>query len=95
MNPEEVTRVYLTFSPPDVPNGNISAYHAAVYRNGKLVFSIDSLPLVSNPNNTMTAVIEGLKGGFNYSIRVLTSIYFYCLHTKCKSKWSFIQTQLC
>lgn len=74
MNPEEVTRVYLTFSPPDEPNGNISAYHAAIYRNGELVFSIDSLPLVSNPNNTMTAVIEGLKGGFNYSIRVFTSI---------------------
>ncbi|KAI7802135.1 putative phosphatidylinositol phosphatase PTPRQ-like [Triplophysa rosa] len=70
VNPEEVTRVYLTFSPPDEPNGNISAYHAAVYRNGQLVFSINSLPLVSNPNNTMTAVVEGLKGGFNYSIRI-------------------------
>ncbi|XP_055030835.2 phosphatidylinositol phosphatase PTPRQ [Misgurnus anguillicaudatus] len=70
VNPEEVTRVYLTFSPPDEPNGNISAYHAAIYRDGRLVFSIDTLQLVSNPNNTMTAVIEGLKGGFNYSIRI-------------------------
>lgn len=74
VNPGEVTRVYLTFSPPDEPNGNISAYHAAVYRDGQLVFSINSLPLVSNPNNTMTTVIEGLQGGFNYSIRVFTSI---------------------
>ncbi|KAA0715211.1 Phosphatidylinositol phosphatase PTPRQ [Triplophysa tibetana] len=70
VNPGEVTRVYLTFSPPDEPNGNISAYHAAVYRDGQLVFSINSLPLVSNPNNTMTTVIEGLQGGFNYSIRI-------------------------
>ncbi|XP_050991467.1 phosphatidylinositol phosphatase PTPRQ [Labeo rohita] len=68
--PEEVTRVYVTFSPPDEPNGNISAYHVAIYRNGQLDFYIDSLSVVSNPNNTMTAVIGGLKGGFNYSIRI-------------------------
>ncbi len=68
--PEEVTRVYVTFSPPDEPNGNISAYHVAVYRNGQLDFYINSLPVISNPNNTMTAIINGLKGGFNYSIRV-------------------------
>lgn len=68
--PEEVTRVYVTFSPPDEPNGNISAYHVAIYRNGQLDFYINSLPVISNPNNTMTAIIDGLKGGFNYSIRV-------------------------
>ncbi|KAI4902613.1 hypothetical protein NFI96_032935 [Prochilodus magdalenae] len=68
--PEEVTRVYLTFFPPDEPNGNISAYRVFVYRDGQLDFHIDSLPVISNPNKTMTAVIEGLKGGFNYSIRI-------------------------
>uniref|UniRef100_A0A673G0M3 Protein tyrosine phosphatase receptor type Q n=1 Tax=Sinocyclocheilus rhinocerous TaxID=307959 RepID=A0A673G0M3_9TELE len=68
--PEEVTRVYVTFSPPDEPNGNISAYHVAIYRNGQLDFYINSLPVISNPNNTMTAIIDGLKGGFNYSIRI-------------------------
>uniref|UniRef100_A0A8C0YRV5 Protein tyrosine phosphatase receptor type Q n=1 Tax=Cyprinus carpio carpio TaxID=630221 RepID=A0A8C0YRV5_CYPCA len=68
--PEEVTRVYVTFSPPDEPNGNISAYKVTIYRNGQLDFSIDSLPVISNPNNTMTAIIGGLKGGFNYSIRI-------------------------
>ncbi|XP_051579937.1 LOW QUALITY PROTEIN: phosphatidylinositol phosphatase PTPRQ [Myxocyprinus asiaticus] len=68
--PEEVTRVYVTFSPPDEPNGNISAYHVTIYRNGLLDFYINSLLVISNPNNTMTAVINGLKGGFNYSIRI-------------------------
>ncbi|XP_017320619.3 phosphatidylinositol phosphatase PTPRQ isoform X1 [Ictalurus punctatus] len=68
--PEEVTRVYVTFSPPDEPNGNISAYHVYIYRDGRLDFEIDSLPVVSNPNKTMTAVIQGLKGGFNYSIQI-------------------------
>ncbi|XP_043119890.1 LOW QUALITY PROTEIN: phosphatidylinositol phosphatase PTPRQ [Puntigrus tetrazona] len=68
--PEEVTRVYVTFSPPNEPNGNISAYHVAIYRNGQLDFYINSLSVISNPNNTMTAIIDGLKGGFNYSIRI-------------------------
>ncbi|XP_052437936.1 phosphatidylinositol phosphatase PTPRQ isoform X2 [Carassius gibelio] len=68
--PEEVTRVYVTFSPPDEPNGNISAYRVAIYRNGQLDFYINMLPVISNPNNTMTAIIDGLKGGFNYSIRI-------------------------
>uniref|UniRef100_A0A672PIW2 protein-tyrosine-phosphatase n=1 Tax=Sinocyclocheilus grahami TaxID=75366 RepID=A0A672PIW2_SINGR len=68
--PEEVTRVYVMFSPPDEPNGNISAYHVVIYRNGQLDFFINSLPVISNPNNTMMAIIDGLKGGFNYSIRI-------------------------
>ncbi|XP_073786318.1 phosphatidylinositol phosphatase PTPRQ isoform X2 [Danio rerio] len=68
--PEEVTRVYVTFSPPDEPNGNISAYRVDIYRNGQLDFFINSLSVISNPNNTMTAIIDGLKGGFNYSIRI-------------------------
>ncbi|XP_058607826.1 phosphatidylinositol phosphatase PTPRQ isoform X2 [Onychostoma macrolepis] len=68
--PEEVTRVYVTFSPPDEPNGNISAYHVTIYRNGQLDFYINSLSVISNLNKTMTAIIDGLKGGFNYSIRI-------------------------
>ncbi|XP_062861138.1 phosphatidylinositol phosphatase PTPRQ [Trichomycterus rosablanca] len=68
--PEEVTRVLVTFLPPDEPNGNISAYHVSIYREGQLDFHIDRLQVVSNANKTMTAVIEGLKGGFNYSIRI-------------------------
>ncbi|XP_037395653.1 phosphatidylinositol phosphatase PTPRQ isoform X2 [Pygocentrus nattereri] len=68
--PEEVTRVYITFLPPDEPNGNIHAYRVSIYRDGQLDFHIDSVHVISNPNKTMTAVIEGLKGGFNYSIRI-------------------------
>ncbi|XP_046721007.1 phosphatidylinositol phosphatase PTPRQ-like isoform X2 [Silurus meridionalis] len=68
--PEEVNRVVVTFLPPDEPNGNISAYHVYIYRDGQLDFEIRSLPVVSNPNKTMTAVIEGFKGGFNYSIQI-------------------------
>ncbi|TRY76067.1 hypothetical protein DNTS_012284 [Danionella cerebrum] len=67
--PGEVTRVYVTFSPPDEPNGNISGYQVAVFRDGKQD-NISSLTVISNPNNTMTAVIDGLKGGCNYSIRI-------------------------
>lgn len=62
--------MYVTFLPPDEPNGNISAYHVYIYRDGRLDFEIDNLPVVRNPNKTMTAVIQGLKGGFNYSIQV-------------------------
>lgn len=60
----------VTFLPPDEPNGNISAYHVSIYREGQFAFHIDRLQVVSNANKSMTAVIEGLKGGFNYSIRV-------------------------
>ncbi|XP_053355831.1 phosphatidylinositol phosphatase PTPRQ [Clarias gariepinus] len=68
--PEEVTRVYVTFLPPDEPNGNISAYRVYVFRDGQLDFEITRLPVVSKPNKTMTALIQGLKGGFNYSIQI-------------------------
>ncbi|KAI1882027.1 hypothetical protein AGOR_G00246470 [Albula goreensis] len=68
--PEEVTKVYLTFFPPTEPNGNISAYKVMIYRDGHLDFQIPSLRVIKNKNQTMTAVIEGLKGGFNYSIRI-------------------------
>ncbi|KAF5893565.1 phosphatidylinositol phosphatase PTPRQ isoform X3, partial [Clarias magur] len=68
--PEEVTRVYVTFLPPDEPNGNISAYRVYVFRDGQLDFEINRLSVVSNPNKSMTALIQGLKGGFNYSIQI-------------------------
>uniref|UniRef100_A0A4W4G5K8 Protein-tyrosine-phosphatase n=1 Tax=Electrophorus electricus TaxID=8005 RepID=A0A4W4G5K8_ELEEL len=68
--PEKVTRVYVTFFPPDEPNGNISAYRAYIYCEGRFDFQIENLPIVSKKNNTMMVVIDGLKGGYNYSIRV-------------------------
>ena len=68
--PEEVTRVFVTFAPPEEPNGNISSYTVLVYRQGQLEMTINHLNVVKNKNRTLTAVIDGLKGGYNYSIRV-------------------------
>ncbi|XP_071272815.1 phosphatidylinositol phosphatase PTPRQ [Salvelinus alpinus] len=68
--PEEVTRVFVTFAPPDEPNGNISSYTVLVYRQGQLEMTINHLNVVINKNRTLTAVIDGLKGGYNYSIRI-------------------------
>lgn len=93
--PEEVSRVFVTFLPPDEPNGNISAYHVYIYRNGQLDFEINRLPVVCNTNKTMTAVIQGLKGGFNYSIQVMFSVFsfsvdyrFILMHFTCSWKES-------
>ena len=66
--------MYLTFTPPREPNGNISAYQVEVSRKGypqsPLVMNISGLNVIRNPNFTVTVVIDGLKGGYNYSIRV-------------------------
>ncbi|KAM4618263.1 phosphatidylinositol phosphatase PTPRQ [Polymixia lowei] len=68
--PEEVTRVFVTFVPPEEPNGNISAYQVQVYHKGRVVLTINRLNVIQNQNRTLTAVIDGLKGGHNYSIRI-------------------------
>ncbi|XP_052321812.1 phosphatidylinositol phosphatase PTPRQ isoform X2 [Oncorhynchus keta] len=68
--PEEVTRVFVTFAPPEEPNGNISSYTVLVYRQGQLEMTINHLNVVKYKNRTLTAVIDGLKGGYNYSIRI-------------------------
>uniref|UniRef100_A0AAY5L1G0 Protein-tyrosine-phosphatase n=1 Tax=Esox lucius TaxID=8010 RepID=A0AAY5L1G0_ESOLU len=68
--PENVTSVFVTFHPPEQPNGNISSYTALVYCQGQLMMTINQLTVVQNKNQTLTAVINGLKGGNNYSIRI-------------------------
>lgn len=70
MIPEEVTRVYVTFSPPAEPNGNISGYQVKIYRDDRLDFQIANLPIIRTENQTMTGVIRGLKGGYSYRILV-------------------------
>lgn len=65
--------MFVTFAPPEEPNGNISSYTVLVYRQGQLEMTIDRLTVVQNENRTLTAVIDGLKGGYNYSIRVRIS----------------------
>ncbi|XP_018621246.2 phosphatidylinositol phosphatase PTPRQ-like isoform X2 [Scleropages formosus] len=68
--PEDVTRVYVTFFPPEEHNGNITSYRAQIYKEGQLDFEVPTLWVVENENRTVTAVIEGLKGGRRYSIRI-------------------------
>ncbi|KAK0155112.1 Phosphatidylinositol phosphatase PTPRQ [Merluccius polli] len=71
---EEVTRVNVTFTPPREPNGNISAYQVVVasrgYQQSPLVMNISGLNVIQNANFTVTVIIDGLKGGHNYSIRI-------------------------
>uniref|UniRef100_A0A3Q1HCG0 Uncharacterized protein n=1 Tax=Anabas testudineus TaxID=64144 RepID=A0A3Q1HCG0_ANATE len=67
--PEEVNLVKVTFSAPEEPNGNITAYFAYIYENDQLIKNI-SLNIIHRENNTLTAFIEGLKGGQSYSIQI-------------------------
>ncbi|XP_034444644.1 phosphatidylinositol phosphatase PTPRQ isoform X3 [Hippoglossus hippoglossus] len=68
--PEEVNRVKLTFTPPEEPNGNITAYFVYVYEKERLVKNISLNIFQREDNNTLAAVIEGLKGGHNYTIQI-------------------------
>ncbi|KAM6960599.1 phosphatidylinositol phosphatase PTPRQ [Aplochiton taeniatus] len=68
--PDEVTSVMVTFSPPGEPNGNISSYTVLVYHHGQLETTIRLVNVTRSANHTLTAVIEGLKGGRAYSIRI-------------------------
>ncbi|XP_078139181.1 phosphatidylinositol phosphatase PTPRQ [Centroberyx gerrardi] len=67
--PEVVTRVMVTFTPPEEPNGNISAYSAHIYQQDKLFMTVN-LNIIQKQNGTLTAFIDGLKGGHSYSIRI-------------------------
>lgn len=67
--PEEVRAVKLTFNPPEEPNGNITEYIVYIFEKDQLVRNI-SLNIIQKENNTMDAVIEGLKGGRTYSLQV-------------------------
>uniref|UniRef100_A0A8C4SBB3 Protein tyrosine phosphatase receptor type Q n=1 Tax=Erpetoichthys calabaricus TaxID=27687 RepID=A0A8C4SBB3_ERPCA len=68
--PEDVTKVYITFSPPSEPNGNIIMYQATVEKDGDFSTQTHNLQIVENKNQSLTAVIEGLKGGYTYRISV-------------------------
>ncbi|XP_035762942.1 phosphatidylinositol phosphatase PTPRQ isoform X1 [Neolamprologus brichardi] len=67
--PEEVRAVKLTFNPPEEPNGNITEYIVYIFEKDQLVRNI-SLNIIQKENNTMDAVIEGLKGGRTYSLQI-------------------------
>ncbi|XP_037623294.1 phosphatidylinositol phosphatase PTPRQ isoform X2 [Sebastes umbrosus] len=67
--PEAVNRLKVTFTPPEEPNGNITAYYVYIYEKDQLVKNI-SLNITGRDQNMLTAVIEGLKGGHSYSIQI-------------------------
>lgn len=67
--PEAVNRVKVTFSPPEEPNGNITAYYVYIYQ-GQIMLKNVSLNTTQSKENMQTVVIDGLKGGHNYSIQV-------------------------
>ncbi|XP_035858940.1 phosphatidylinositol phosphatase PTPRQ isoform X1 [Sander lucioperca] len=67
--PGEVNRVKVTFTPPEEPNGNITAYFVYVYEKEQLIKNI-SLNITQRDQDMLTAVIEDLKGGHSYSIQI-------------------------
>nr|XP_056702969.1 phosphatidylinositol phosphatase PTPRQ [Euleptes europaea] len=69
--PDEVTKFQVTFMPPSEPNGNIQAYQAIVYKDDDpTVIQIYNLSIIDRTNKSVTAMLEGLKGGRTYNISV-------------------------
>nr|XP_021530957.1 phosphatidylinositol phosphatase PTPRQ [Aotus nancymaae] len=69
--PDEVTKFQLTFLPPSQPNGNIQVYQALVYReDDPTAVQIHNLSIIQKTNTSVTAMLEGLKGGHTYNISV-------------------------
>ncbi|XP_072290555.1 phosphatidylinositol phosphatase PTPRQ [Eucyclogobius newberryi] len=66
---DEVDRVKVTFSPPEEPKGNITAYYVYIFQGLEMVRNI-SLNVLHSEENKLTALIDGLKGGHNYSIQI-------------------------
>uniref|UniRef100_M3ZNU9 Protein tyrosine phosphatase receptor type Q n=1 Tax=Xiphophorus maculatus TaxID=8083 RepID=M3ZNU9_XIPMA len=66
--PERVNLVRVSFSPPEKPNGNITAYYVLVYEKDQLVKNM-SLDYIHGEPNMLFAFVEGLKGGHTYSIQ--------------------------
>ncbi|XP_030586423.1 phosphatidylinositol phosphatase PTPRQ isoform X2 [Archocentrus centrarchus] len=67
--PEEVRSLKVAFNPPEEPNGNITEYIVYIYEKDRLVKNI-SLNVTRRDDNTVDAVIEGLKGGRTYSLQI-------------------------
>ncbi|XP_072341266.1 phosphatidylinositol phosphatase PTPRQ [Scyliorhinus torazame] len=68
--PDEVTKVYASFLPPSMPNGIVEGYQAIIYKEGESSeLRINNLKIVEK-KQSLTAVIEELKGGNTYTIRI-------------------------
>lgn len=92
--PEEVNRVKVTFTPPEEPNGNITAYFVYIYEKEQLVKNI-SLNITQRDHNMLTAVIEGLKGGHSYSIQVRSTHIQYISHIDDTHSSGAVKAQQC
>ncbi|KAH0616712.1 hypothetical protein JD844_028043 [Phrynosoma platyrhinos] len=69
--PNEVTKFQVTFIPPSELSGNIQVYQAMVYKeDDPTIFQIYNLTVIDRTNKSVTALIEGLKGGYTYNISV-------------------------
>ncbi|XP_055568860.1 phosphatidylinositol phosphatase PTPRQ isoform X1 [Falco cherrug] len=69
--PDEVTKFQVTFMPPSEPNGNIQVYQAMVYNeDDPAAIQIHNLSVIGKTDQSVTAMIEGLKGGHTYNVSV-------------------------
>ncbi|NXH29211.1 PTPRQ phosphatase, partial [Myiagra hebetior] len=69
--PDEVTKFQVTFVPPSEPNGNIQVYQAMVYNeDDPAAIQIHNLSVIEKKDQSVTAMIEGLKGGHTYNVSV-------------------------
>ncbi|XP_058047639.1 phosphatidylinositol phosphatase PTPRQ [Ahaetulla prasina] len=69
--PDEVTKFQVMFVPPSEFNGNIQVYQAMVYKEDDIeIFQVYNLSIIDRTNKSITAMIEGLKGGHTYNISV-------------------------
>lgn len=79
--PDEVTKFQVTFVPPSEANGNIHVYQAMVYsEDDPAAIQIHNLSVIDRTEQSVTAMIEGLKGGNTYNVSVRTQafpFYFY------------------
>ncbi|KAM7056127.1 phosphatidylinositol phosphatase PTPRQ [Acridotheres tristis] len=69
--PDEVTKFQVTFVPPSEPNGNIQVYQAMFYNEDDPdAIQIHNLSVIEKKDQSVTAMIEGLKGGHTYNVSV-------------------------
>ncbi|XP_071622442.1 phosphatidylinositol phosphatase PTPRQ [Heliangelus exortis] len=69
--PDEVTKFQVTFMPPSEPNGNIQVYQAMFYNeDDPAAIQIHNLSVIDKTDQSVTAMIEGLKGGHTYNVSV-------------------------
>ncbi|XP_063998932.1 phosphatidylinositol phosphatase PTPRQ [Pogoniulus pusillus] len=69
--PDEVTKFQVTFVPPSEANGNIHVYQAMVYsEDDPAAIQIHNLSVIDRTEQSVTAMIEGLKGGNTYNVSV-------------------------